>query len=377
MCALHAGNKGLNVRVLEKGRKFGLKILISGGGRCNFTNLGTDPRKHFLSRNAHFCISAMRRYEPAAFIAMVEARQIAYHEKKLGQLFCDGSARQIVAMLVDECEAAGVGMSVDTEVTAIVQQTDGTFIVHSEQQQLSSRKVVIACGGLSIPKIASDLAFKTANALNINVVPPRAALVPFTWNPRDKQRYACLSGISLDAEASCNGATFRENILFTHRGLSGPAVLQVSSFWREGDIVSINLLPGVDAGAWLHQSRDKHPQQRLGTLLKTRFPKRFVDQVTGVWFENAKLGGSSPSALTQVGERLNAWQFTPGGTEGYRTAEVTLGGIDTDELSSKTFELKKVPGLYAIGEAVDVTGWLGGYNFQWAWASAYSCAQYL
>jgi predicted Rossmann fold flavoprotein len=280
-------------------------------------------------------------------------------------------------MLVAECEAAKVKMSIDTEVTAITPRDDGTFFVQSEGKQLHSRKVVIACGGLSIPKIASDLAFRTANALNIKVVPPRAALVPFTWNSRDKNKYADLSGISIDATLTCGGVSFRENILFTHRGLSGPGVLQISSFWREGASVLINLLPDDNAATWLIRQREKNPQQRLVTLLKTRFPNRLVEQIAGDWFDDIKLGSYSPKQLEQVGRRFNHWEFRPGGTEGYRTAEVTLGGIDTDELSSKTFELKKVVGLYAIGEAVDVTGWLGGYNFQWAWASAYSCAQFL
>ncbi len=377
ICAITAGVRGLNVLVLEKGPKVGLKILVSGGGRCNFTNLFADPRQHYLSQNPHFCISAMKRYEPADFVQMVETAGIEYHEKKLGQLFCTKSARDIVSMLLEQCDHAGVEIRVGQEVSSIAAESAGTFSVVTPNAAYSAAKVVIASGGLTLPKIASDLAFRTANHMGVKVVPPRAALVPLVWNSSDKVNYETLSGISADVVVTCNGVSFRENMLFTHRGLSGPAILQISSYWREGDVVAINLLPETEVALWLNNAREIDPQQRVVKLLKTVLPNRLVDVMAGEWFEDAKLGSFSPAQIESIGARLNAWGFTPGGSEGYRTAEVTLGGIDTDEISSKTFEFKRVPGLYAIGEAVDVTGWLGGYNFQWAWASGWCCAQYL
>lgn len=377
MCGIHAGLRGKSVLILEKGAKPGLKILISGGGRCNFTNQWADPRQQYLSQNSHFCIAAMRRYLPSDFIDLVESEGIAYHEKKLGQLFCDGSARQIVTLLMKQCEQAGVVVAMRSEVTQIQPCEDGEFVVATATESFKSHKVVVASGGLSIPKIASDLAFRTANSLGLEVVAPRAALVPLVWNTRDKNFYQDLSGISIDSSVSCGDQTFRENILFTHRGLSGPAILQISSYWQPGESVFIDLLPDLDVADWLEQMRSENPQQRLATLLKSRFPNRFIRKISEDWFEDMKLGTYTPKMLQQIATKLQRWEFCPGGSEGYRTAEVTIGGIDTQELSSKTFEVKKVPGLYVIGEAVDVTGWLGGYNFQWAWASGYSCAQFL
>jgi predicted Rossmann fold flavoprotein len=389
VCAASAGNRGLDVLLLEKNPKAGLKILVSGGGRCNFTNVFSDPRKQFLSQNPQFCISAMSRYEPSHFIDMVEAHGISYHEKKLGQLFCDNSSKDIVSMLVDDCSTARVDLRVSREVIAITRESDGTFRVETEPETYFSKKVVIASGGLSLPKVASDLAFRTANRLGVDVLPPRAALVPLTWNSRDKETFHRLSGISVDTIVSRNGVSFRENILFTHRGLSGPAILQISSYWREGDSVIINLLPETDVVDWLTDERNTNPRRRVVALLKTRLPNRVVDALfdaffaalfdakVDVGFEDIRVGGCSSLQIAEIAARLNAWEVKPGGCEGYRTAEVTLGGIDTDEVSSKTFELKQVPGLFAIGEALDVTGWLGGYNFQWAWASGWCCAQHL
>jgi len=377
MCAIHAGYRGLRVLVLEKGPKAGLKILVSGGGRCNFTNLHADPRQHYLSENPHFCISAMNRYLPADFIAMVEASGISYHQRKHGQLFCDHSAKDIVAMLLDHCDAAGVDIQLKQEVTQVLPQPDGGFTVITAADTFTAAKVVLASGGLSLPKIATDLAIRTANTLGLEVVRPRAGLVPLTWNSEDKKQFEALSGISLEVTASCNGASFDEALLFTHRGLSGPVVLQISSYWREGDVVRIDLLPELNAADWLIAQRSANPQQRIVSLLKSRLPNRLVEVMTGDWFEDVKAGSASPAQLTQLGRQLNAWEFRAGGSEGYRTAEVTLGGIDTREVSSKTFECKKIPGLHAIGEALDVTGWLGGFNFQWAWASGWCCAQHL
>lgn len=377
MCAISAGYRGRRVLVLEKGPKCGLKILVSGGGRCNFTNTFADPREHYLSQNPHFCISAMKRFAPQDFVDMVENASIAYHEKTPGQLFCDESARDIVAMLLQHCEWAGVEVRTAQEVTAVTARGEGGFELATHERTYMAPKVVIASGGLSMPKIASDLAFRTARRLELAVVPPRAALVPLTWNNADKQRYAGLSGISLLADVGCGGASFRDSILFTHRGLSGPAMLQISSFWREGEAVTIDLLPGIDVEAWLREQRDVSARQLLSTVLRTRLPKRLVDALAEHWFVDQKIGGLPSRELVALALRLNGWAFVPGGSEGYRTAEVTLGGISTDEVSSKTFELRHWPHLYAIGEALDVTGWLGGYNFQWAWASGWCCGQAL
>jgi predicted Rossmann fold flavoprotein len=377
MCAISAGYRGLKVRVLEMGPKVGLKILVSGGGRCNFTNVFSDPRQHYLSSNPPFCISAMARFSPADFIAMVENAGIGYHEKKLGQLFCDHSARDIVAMLLGHCDWAGVDVRVKQTVTGVRPLDGGGFAVDTANAGFTAPKVVLASGGLSMPRIASDLAFRTARQLGAAVVTPSPALVPFTWTETEKSRYAALSGISLDAAVTTAGTSFRENILFTHRGLSGPAILQISSFWREGDTVRVNLLPDTHAGEWLLEAQRDHPRQQLATVLRTVLPRRLVDLMSGDWFVDARMGEVSATALRSLGDRLNAWEFRPGGTEGYRTAEVTLGGIATNEVSSKTFEFKRVPGLYAVGEALDVTGWLGGYNFQWAWASGWCCGQHL
>ena len=323
----------------------------------------------------------MKRYEPSHFVDMVEASGIEYHEKKLGQLFCDHSSKNIVSMLLDRCAAAGIDVRVSREVTAITPESNGTFRVETEQATYLAQKVVIASGGLTLPKIASDLAFRTANKLGVNVVSPRAALVPLTWNSRDKEKFERLSGISVDTIVTSNGVSFRENILFTHRGLSGPAILQISSYWREGGSVRINLLPEIDVVDWLTRERKTQPKRRLVSLLKTKLPNRVVYALVGTMidggFEDIHVGTCSSQQIAEVGARLNTWEVKPGGCEGYRTAEVTLGGIDTDEVSSKTFELKQVPGLFAIGEALDVTGWLGGYNFQWAWASGWCCAQHL
>ncbi len=382
MCAIHAGRRGLKVLVLEKGPKPGLKILVSGGGRCNFTNLWADPEDHYLSANQHFCISAMRRYPVAEFIDMVNAHGIAYHEKKLGQLFCDHSAQDIVDMLLDEAAKAGVQIRLKSEVCKVIPDASG-FRVNVKKSTgktaidtyaLDAPRVVLASGGLSLPKIASDLAYRTARELGMSVVAPSPALVPLTWNNADKAEFAELSGVAVDCEISSSGQSFRENLLFTHRGLSGPAILQASSYWRPGEDVNINLLPEYDVLAWLHQMRQDRGKILLSNALKGLLPNRLVEAVIDRWFDDQTLGDMSAAQCEQVARQLQAWRFCPGGTEGYRTAEVTLGGLATTEFSSKSFEAKNYPGLYAIGEALDVTGWLGGYNFQWAWASGYCCA---
>lgn len=385
MCAIHAGRRGLRVLVLEKGPKPGLKILVSGGGRCNFTNLWADPEDHYLSENQHFCISAMRRYPVTEFIDMVNAHGIAYHEKKLGQLFCDHSAQDIVDMLLAEAANAGVQIRLKSEVSEVVPIASG-FRVNVTKRKgktaidayaLEAPRVVLASGGLSLPKIASDLAYRTARELGMSVVAPSPALVPLTWNNADKADFAGLSGVAVDCEIGCSGQFFRENLLFTHRGLSGPAILQASSYWRAGDVVDINLLPELDVLSWLRQLQQDRGKISLSTALKSLLPNRLIDLLIDRWFDDQILGDMSAAHCDDVAKHLQAWRFRPGGTEGYRTAEVTLGGLATTEFSSKTFEAKGYPGLYAIGEALDVTGWLGGYNFQWAWASGYCCAEQL
>lgn len=385
MCAIHAGRRGLRVLVLEKGPKPGLKILVSGGGRCNFTNLWADPEDHYLSENQHFCISAMRRYPVTEFIDMVNAHGIAYHEKKLGQLFCDHSAQDIVDMLLHESEKVGVQIRLKSEVSEVVPYASGFRVnvatskgkTAIEAYALDAPRVVLASGGLSLPKIASDLAYRTARDLGMSVVAPSPALVPLTWNNADKAEFAALSGVAVDCEITCCRQSFRENLLFTHRGLSGPAILQASSYWRPGDDVNINLLPALDVLSWLRQLQQDRGKMLLSTALKNLLPNRLIEAVIDCWFDDQILGDMNAVQCEQVARCLQAWRFRPGGTEGYRTAEVTLGGLATTEFSSKSFEAKGYPGLYAIGEALDVTGWLGGYNFQWAWASGYCCAQNL
>ena len=385
MCAIHAGRRGRKVLVLEKGPKPGLKILVSGGGRCNFTNMWAEPTDHYLSANEHFCISAMRRYSPWDFIDMVKAHGVAYHEKKLGQLFCDHSAQDIVDMLLAEAADAGVTVRLKHEVSQILPVRGGYQLSVStgnrdrvgQIQTLNAPSVVLACGGLSLPKIASDLAFRTAQLLQMDIVPPCPALVPLTWNNSDRELLAELSGVAVECEVTSRGQTFRENLLFTHRGLSGPAILQASSYWTEGESLSINLLPDLQLPVWLQEQQGLRPRAQLSTILKTVLPNRLVDALAGQWFDDLSLADLSTDQRLQLGVQLGQWAFKPGGTEGYRTAEVTLGGISTDEFSSKTFEAKRYPGFFAIGEALDVTGWLGGYNFQWAWASGYCCAQHL
>ena len=385
MCAIHAGRRGLKVLVLEKGPKPGLKILVSGGGRCNFTNMWAEPTDHYLSANEHFCISAMRRYTPWDFVDMVNAHGIAYHEKKLGQLFCDHSAQDIVDMLLTEAADAGVTLRLGQEVTQVQPMSGGYQLLVAkgkkgqtrQTQALVAPSVVLASGGLSLPKIASDLAFRTAGSLQMDLVTPCPALVPLTWNNSDRELLAELSGVAIDCEVTSRGQTFRENLLFTHRGLSGPAILQASSYWGEGEALSINLLPDLQLAVWLQEQQQQRPKARLSTVLKTVLPNRLVDALANQWFDDQTLADLSAEQRQQLSVQLSQWAFKPGGTEGYRTAEVTLGGISTDEFSSKTFEAKRYPGLFAIGEALDVTGWLGGYNFQWAWASGYCCAQHL
>lgn len=377
-CASLAGQAGLSVLVLDNGKKAGRKILMSGGGRCNFTNMYIEPSA-YLSDNPHFCKSALARYTQWDFIELVQKHHIAYHEKTLGQLFCDDSAQQIVDLLLAECHEGKVSIRLRSEVTQIEKTAEG-FTLLVGGKTITASSVVIASGGLSMPGLgATPFGYKIAQQFGLNVLPTSAGLVPFTLHKPQLEQLSPLSGVAIPAIVTAeNGTQFKENILFTHRGLSGPAILQISSYWHPGENVSINLLPDTDLESYLQEKRQAQPNQLLKNTLSRLLPKRFIE----IMIENNQLPDTSLAQLsneriTQITTLLQAWLVLPNGTEGYRTAEVTLGGVDTRNLSSKTMEATKITGLYFIGEVVDVTGWLGGYNFQWAWSSAYACAQAL
>lgn len=377
-CAAQAGQRGLRVLLVDNGKKPGRKILMSGGGRCNFTNMYAEPAA-YLSGNPHFCKSALARYTQWDFIDLVNRYGIAYHEKTLGQLFCDDSAQQIVDMLMRECELGNVQFRLRSELQNI-ERADSAFTLTFANGTLTVPQVVIASGGLSMPGLgASPFGYQVAQQFGLKVLPTRAALVPFTLHKPLLEQIQTLSGVSVPVVVTAkNGVSFKESLLFTHRGLSGPAILQLSSYWLPGEWVTINLLPQHDLSALLAEQRAAHPNQSLKNTLALWLPKRLVEclQTLGLVPELSLKQLQSPQ-IAALTENLHAWQVQPNGTEGYRTAEVTLGGVDTRELSSKTLEASNVPGLYFIGEVVDVTGWLGGYNFQWAWSSAWACAQAL
>ncbi|MCE9884210.1 BaiN/RdsA family NAD(P)/FAD-dependent oxidoreductase [Obesumbacterium proteus] len=378
-CAAQAGQLGLRVLVVDNGKKAGRKILMSGGGRCNFTNMYAEPAA-YLSQNPHFCKSALARYTQWDFIELVSRYQIAYHEKTLGQLFCDDSAEQIVDMLLKECELGQVVIRLRSEILNVERMENGEFSLQLNGEQVNCRSLVIASGGLSMPGLgATPFGYKIAEQFGLKVLPTRAALVPFTLHKPLLDHLQTLSGVAVPSVVTAeSGTSFRESILFTHRGLSGPAILQLSSYWQAGEKVTINLLPDCDLSAFLDAERVEHPNQSLKNTLAKQLPKRLVEclQTLGQ-IPDLTLKQLNGSQQMQVVETLQAWQVIPNGTEGYRTAEVTLGGVDTNELSSKTMQAHKAPGLFFIGEVVDVTGWLGGYNFQWAWSSAWACAQAL
>ena len=368
MCAGVAGQRGRSVLVLEQARQPGEKIRISGGGRCNFTNLHTTPA-NFLSDNPRFCHSALSGYTQRDFVALVEAYGIAWHEKTRGQLFCDGSSRQIIDMLLEECRKGRVQLRLGTRITAISRGEDG-FVVVSDQSQFRCRSLVVATGGPSIPKMGSSgFGYKIAGQFGLNIVPPRAALVPLTFDAALLARFADLSGVSVDAVVGCGKVRFDEALLFTHRGLSGPAILQISSYWREGEDIIVDLAPATDVLAGLKRQRGDHPRQEMTTALAGYLPKRLAKTIADMVGGPERIADFSDRHLSNVAAAIKQWRVRPNGTEGYRTAEVTLGGVDTAGLSSKTFESRSVPGLYFIGEVVDVTGHLGGFNFQWAWSS--------
>jgi predicted Rossmann fold flavoprotein len=369
MCAGVAGRRGRSVLVLEQARQPGEKIRISGGGRCNFTNLHTSPA-NFLSDNPRFCHSALSGYTQHDFVALVEKYNIAWHEKTWGQLFCDGSSRQIIDMLREECRSAQLRLGV--RISAIVKGEEA-LVVTTDQGEFRCRSLVVATGGPSIPKMgASGFGYRIAEQFGLKIVPPRAALVPLTFDVGLLARFKDLSGISVDASVSCGKTRFDEALLFTHRGLSGPAILQISSYWRAGEDIVIDMAPATDVLALLKQLRRDHPRQELATALAGFLPKRLAQTVADTIGTPGRLADSSDKLLSNVAAAVKAWRVRPNGTEGYRTAEVTLGGVDTTELSSKTLETKSVPGLYFIGEVVDVTGHLGGFNFQWAWSSGHA-----
>lgn len=373
-CAAYASKRYTDVLVLEQQLKPGKKILMSGGGRCNFTNLHIHP-DCYLSHNPHFCKSALSRYTQWDFIDLVKKHGIPFHEKTLGQLFCDHKSQAILDMLLAECQQSGVNLKLGVTISSI-QRQDDRFHVHTTQGVFSCRSLVIATGGLSIPTMGSSaFAFEVAKQFNIKVWPTRAGLVPFTLHQKDKEKFSALSGVSVECIASNHIASFREHMLFTHRGLSGPAILQLSSYWTPGEHIFLQFLPDIDWLGLLKNEKHLSPKRQLASFIQDYLPK----SVVSVWLTPQEaqtiLGDASYHLLEVVAQRFQAYALTPNNTEGYRTAEVTIGGVDCDALSSKTMEARAVPGLYFIGEAVDVTGWLGGYNFQWAWSSAYAAAQ--
>lgn len=374
MAAATAGYKGRSVAVLDMGKKPGRKILISGGGRCNFTNENASP-ENYLCQNPHFVKSALSRYTQHDFIELVDRHGLEYHHKTLGQLFCDNSASDIVDILMTECEWAGVSHFLRNEVTS-VEKTESGYLVSTSEDDFECNSLIVASGGLTMPKLgASPIGYKIAEQFGLNVLPTTAALVPFTLHDHDKQRFDGLSGISVDTQVTSeDGTQFRENILFTHRGLSGPAILQISSFWQAGQTVTIDLLPDTPITELLENWREQHSQKSLKNMLVTILPKRFIEaMITQGDIIDKTIKQLEHGEIAALSDYIHNWKIKPNGTEGYRTAEVTLGGVDTNELSSKTFEAKKAPGLYFIGEVIDVTGWLGGYNFQFAWSSGVAC----
>jgi predicted Rossmann fold flavoprotein len=375
MCAIEAGRRGRRVLVLEHANRVGKKILMSGGGRCNFTNLHTTP-SNYLSANPHFCKSALARYTPADFIARVDRHGIAWHEKELGQLFCDESSKLIVRMLLDECAEAQVQIDTGCDVLRVERRAGGGFSIATAHGERTADALVVATGGLSIPKMgATGLGYALARQFGHRVVPTRAALVPLTLGGCHLDDYADLSGVALPVEASCGDASFRAGFLFTHRGISGPAILQISSYWEPGAALRLDWLPDRNALEFLTAQRAQRPNAELHTVLAEVLPKRLAQKLCVLAFGNQPLRQRSVAQLQHMATQLHDWPLVASGTEGYRTAEVTLGGVDTNELSSTTMESKLVPGLYFVGEVVDVTGHLGGFNFQWAWASGHAAGR--
>ncbi|MGH1375072.1 MAG: NAD(P)/FAD-dependent oxidoreductase [Alphaproteobacteria bacterium] len=384
MCGWQAAMRGRSVCIIEHTRKIGEKIRISGGGRSNFTNLYCSP-KNFLSQNSHFCKSALARFDQHDFIALMDAHNIPYHEKPheekegnenaRGQLFCDNSAQDLIDMLQNGVKNAGGVFQLETKVKA-VQKSDNLYMLSTDKGAFTCENLVIASGGLSIPKIgASNFAYELAKQFGLNIIPPRAALVPLTFDAQVLGKTKELSGVSLDASVSCSDGAFREGLLFTHRGLSGPSILQISSYWREEQDVKINMMPDLDMYDYLRDARKSRAKQMLRTVLSELLPTRVMTLIEDIVNPETRMADLSDKKIRSVSDAINLWAVNPSGSEGYRTAEVTLGGVDTNEISSKTFESKKAQGLYFIGEALDVTGHLGGHNFQWAWSSGWCAGQ--
>jgi len=375
MCAISAGKRGRKVLLLDHAKKVAQKIFISGGGRCNFTNLYVEA-DNYISDNPYFCKSALSRYTQYDFMALLDKYQISYEEKKLGQLFCSGKAQQIIDLLLNECREAGVKIITDSQIQKLYKSDK--FYLQTSQGDFNCESLVIATGGLSIPKMgATDYGLKVARQFDLNVIKPQAALVPLWLETKVLEVTKNLAGISVDSAVSCNGVAFRENILFTHRGLSGPAILQISNYWHPGQKVEVNLLPDMDLVEQIQTWQQNRPKAELKTLLSDFLSKRLVQLWLEKFASNKSINQYSPTELQHIVDIFQNWTFIPPGTEGYRTAEVTRGGVDCNELSSKTFAAKKVPDLYFIGEVLDVTGWLGGYNFQWAWSSGHCAGQYV
>ncbi len=373
MCAIHAARRGRKVVLLDHSDRIGRKILISGGGRCNFTNIDAGP-DNYVSNNAHFCKSALARYTPSDFIALVRQHRIAYHEKKLGQLFCDGSAQSIVDLLVTECQKAKAEFRLGCKIKSV--RKDGRFLVETSHGRFSGNSLVVATGGLSVPQTgATGFGYDLARQFGLSIIDLRPALDGFNLTDKQLREFTELSGVSLDTIVTCNEASFRENILITHKGLSGPASLQASLYWNPGDAISVDLLPDFDAYQWLSSKAKEGTKAHLKNVLSERLPKRFAEKFSELYLTDLPVVRISPKNLEIIATQLHGWRIVPAGTVGYRKAEVTRGGVDTDELSSKTMESKKVPGLFFVGEVVDVTGWLGGYNFQWAWSSGYAAGE--
>jgi len=377
MCAIEAAKRGRKVIVLDHANKAGKKILMSGGGRCNFTNYDVST-ENYISHNTHFVKSALSRFTQWDFIAMVESYEIPYHEREHGQLFCDDSSKDILNLLLDECEKENVRILLKTDIINVEHKSDHHFIIKSNNNDYHCQSLVIATGGLSIPKMgATPFGYKIAEQFNIKVWPTSAGLVPFTLHKHDKETLSDLSGIAIDSVVNTKNMSFRENILFTHRGLSGPAILQISSYWSAGEAIEVNLLPDLDLLKELTTAYKNHPQIKLKTLLHKLLPKRLVNVFIEEELLDKTLQEISHKQFQHVTTTLQNWSIKPNATEGYRTAEVTLGGVDCDALSSKTFESKTVSGLYFIGEVMDISGWLGGYNFQWSWSSGWCAGQYV
>jgi len=377
MCAIEAGKRGRSVTVLDSANKAGKKILMSGGGRCNFSNYSVDA-ENFISNNPHFCKSALSRFTQWDFLALIDQYQIPFHERDHGQLFCNDSAKDILNMLLAECEKVAVNIQLNCKIQQIKKIADNDFYISTAKHSIQCQSVVVATGGLSIPKMgASPFGYQIAEQFNINIIPTQAALVPFTLQPVDKEKYSALSGIAVPCVVSNARQDFKENILFTHRGLSGPAILQISSYWRAGEEVSVDFLPEMNVVEALQEKRSQHIKMQLNTILADWLPKRLIAVLIDPRLLALSIQDISDKQIHEISSAIQQWQIKPNATEGYRTAEVTLGGVDCSEISSKTMESSAVSGLYFVGEVLDVTGWLGGYNFQWAWASGWSAGQYV